>query len=1171
MESWRLEVEPSVRRVGCNFCHAGLRAAAILATMAILTTGMSSGVAAAAAPPPILLSAADPAVVADTGGGTSTLPPVAAVSADGRYVVFTSDSGNLVPGQVSPLATTQVFLFDRTTGTRTLVSHAAGQAATGCDSYASDPVLSADGRWVAYLSSATDLVAGQTDSPGTPDVFLFDRTTGTNVLVSHAQGTSTAAGNGSSGLPQGLAISDDGAYVAYPSQATDLLAGQSGTGIGLFLYDRAADTNTLVNHTSGSATTLADAGSSHATLSGDGHYVAYQSQATDLVAGQSGPTNDADAVFLYDRLAGTNVLVSPTSGDPTTAANGESGNPVLSDDGSTVIFVSEATDLVAGQTDTNAALDVFAYDRATATVTLVSRTSGSPTTTGAGASFYAVVSADGRYVAFGSAASDLVAGMTDPNGGRDVFLFDRTSGTTTLVSHQDGAATTAANDISDLPSISADGRYIAFESEATNVTPNQFDTNGAGDIFLYDQMAGTSALVTHSFDTPNGTVVGGGSDVPVLSSDGNWVAFTSTTFDVVQARDLNGVSDVFLYSRASQANVLVSHIDPSLPSLSPSGASAFPAVSDDGRYVVFRSDAVNLSPNESHAPLQGPAIFWTDTLTGIVSIVSHNSGSLVLTGNALSSDPLISADGSHVVYISQATDLVANQVDSAGSPDVFLYDRTTGTNVLVSHHAGTPATPATAANNASTVAVLSGDGRFVAYESLATDLVAGQTGPPGRSGIFLYDLATGQSVLVSHAAGAPATMASSGSFSPSLSADGRFVAYESLASDLVSGATASGGFDIYLYDRLSGASTLVSHTAGNPATGVGGISPILSADGHFVLFTSPSSALVSGLTDADSGGDAFRWDRQTDTTILVSHPSGAPTTTGNDLSAGASLSADDRFALFNSIATDLVPGQTGTAGVYDLFLADLDAGTTTLVSHAANSPAAGVGYTTAQLSADGAYVAFSTPAPNVVSGQIDTNGGNAGDNVFLYDRLAGTTALLSRTPASPQTTGNGPTGSFAISADGAAVVFSSAAADLVPGDFNGQSDVFLSRNPLPGRVFFTLPPCRLIDTRQNGPALASGVITLVASHGACGIPVTAKEISTNVTVLGGTGAGYLTLYPGDLTAPLASTINFAHNQTRSNNAILQLSLDGLGDLAIVPVIQGAGSVEVVIDVSGYFE
>jgi Tol biopolymer transport system component len=1169
MASWRREVERSARRDGCNFCHAGLKVAAILAGMAIFTTGATPVIAmSAAAPPPVLLSRADPAVVADTGGGLSTLPPVSAVSADGRYVVFTSDSGNLVPGQVSPRATAQIFLFDRTTGTRTLVSHAAGQAATGCDSFASDPVLSADGRWVAYLSPATDLVAGQTDSPGTTDVFLFDRTTGTNVLVSHAQGTATAAGNGSSGLPQGLAISDDGADVAYQSQATNLIAGENGTSIGLFLYDRGADTNTLVSHTSGSATTLANAGAGRATLSGDGRYVAYTSPATDLVAGQTGPTNNADAAFLYDRLAGTNVLVSPTNGSATTAANGESGTPVLSDDGSTVIFVSEATDLVAGQTDTNAAFDVFAYDRATATVTLVSRTSASATTTGAGASFYAVVSADGRYVAFGSAASDLVAGMTDPNGGRDVFLFDRTSGTTTLVSHQDGAATTAANDVSDLPSISADGRYVAFESEATNVTPNQFDTNGAGDVFLYDQVAGTSALVTHSFDTPNGTVVGGGSDVPVLSSDGNWVAFTSTTFDVVQARDLNGVGDVFLYSRASQDNVLVSHIDPSLPSLSPSGASAFPAVSDDGRYVVFRSDAVNLSPNESHAPLQGPAIFLADTLTGALSIVSHNSGSLVLTGNALSSDPLLSADGSHVVYVSQATDLVASQIDSAGTPDVFLYDRATGTNVLVSHHTGAQAM---AANNASTVAVLSGDGRFVAYESLATDVVAGQVGPPGRSGVFLYDLATGQSVLVSHAAGSPATMASSGSFSPSLSADGRFVAYESLAADLVSGATASGGFDIYLYDRLSGISSLVSHTAGDPTTGVGGISPLLSADGHFVLFTSPSSALVSGLADSNSGGDAFRWDRQTDTTILVSHPSGAPTTTGNDVSAGAGLSADGRFALWNSIATDLVPGQTGTAGVYELFLADLDAGTTTLVSHADGSPAAGVGYTTAQLSADGAYVAFSTPAPNVVAGQTATNTGNAGDNVFLYDRLAGTTALLSRTPASPQATGNAAAGSFAISADGAAIVFSSAAADLASGDFNGQSDVFLSRNPLPGRVFFTLPPCRLIDTRQNGPALASGVITLVASHGACGIPLTAKEISTNITVLGGTGAGYLTLYPGDLTAPLASTINFAHNQTRSNNAILQLSLDGLGDLAIVSVIQGAGSVEVVIDVSGYFE
>jgi hypothetical protein len=125
---------------------------------------------------------------------------------------------------------------------------------------------------------------------------------------------------------------------------------------------------------------------------------------------------------------------------------------------------------------------------------------------------------------------------------------------------------------------------------------------------------------------------------------------------------------------------------------------------------------------------------------------------------------------------------------------------------------------------------------------------------------------------------------------------------------------------------------------------------------------------------------------------------------------------------------------------------------------------------------------------------------------------------------------------------------------------------------VPALDFYTLPPCRLLDTRQGGPALASGTVARYAAHhAACGIPDSARALAVNVTIAQPTGDGHLNFYPEDVTPPLASTINFAAGQTRANNAVLQLSLDGLGRFAVAPFVKGNGTVELIVDVSGYFE
>ncbi|HSN88474.1 MAG TPA: hypothetical protein VL025_17065, partial [Thermoanaerobaculia bacterium] len=160
-----------------------------------------------------------------------------------------------------------------------------------------------------------------------------------------------------------------------------------------------------------------------------------------------------------------------------------------------------------------------------------------------------------------------------------------------------------------------------------------------------------------------------------------------------------------------------------------------------------------------------------------------------------------------------------------------------------------------------------------------------------------------------------------------------------------------------------------------------------------------------------------------------------------------------------------------------------------------------------------------------------------------------------------------------ISSTGAFVAFTSRASNLVPGDFNRSDDAFLFSDPPAGSDLFLVTPCRLLDTRQpeDGPAVASGSPAILYIEGGCGIPATARILVLNVTVVQPTGAGYLTLYPGDALPPLASTLNFTAGLVRSNNAIVPLSVDGSAALALRASVAGNGTVHVILDVAGYFE
>ncbi|MBA2570626.1 MAG: PD40 domain-containing protein [Chloroflexi bacterium] len=404
--------------------------------------------------------AADPRTrrvsVSSTEGqaGSDSYDP--SVSADGRYVTFESFASDLVANDTN--GALDVFVRDRQTGITKRVS--VSSAGSEANSYSRDPSISADGRYVAFESGANNLVANDTN--GKTDIFVRDHLTGLTKRVSVSSGEGQA--NSHSFQPS---ISADGRHVAFMSKARDLVANDTNGALDVFVRDRREGSTRRVSISSGEG--QADSGSSYPSISADGRYVAFESTASDLVAND---TNGALDVFVRDRREGTTRRMSISSGEG--QADSGSSYPSISADGRYVAFQSSASDLIAD--DTNGSYDVFVRDRQQGETRRVSISSAG--IEGDRSSFVPSISADGRYVAFHSAARNLVA--NDTNGKADVFVRDRQQGVTRRVSLTSSGS--QADERSWLPSISADGRYVAFESDASNLVAN--DTNGRFDVFV---------------------------------------------------------------------------------------------------------------------------------------------------------------------------------------------------------------------------------------------------------------------------------------------------------------------------------------------------------------------------------------------------------------------------------------------------------------------------------------------------------------------------------------------------------------------------------------------------------------------------------------------------------------------------------------------------------------
>lgn len=335
------------------------------------------------------------------------------------------------------------------------------------------------------------------------------------------------------------------------------------------------------------------------------------------------------------------------------------------------------------------------------------------------------------------------------------------------------------------------------------------------------------------------------------------------------------------------------------------------------------------------------------------------------------------------------------------------------------------------ANNDSASVDISADGRYVVFSSLASNLVGSDNN--GCMDIFLHDRILTQTTLVSHWYGGQ-NAASGCSNSPKISEDGGFVVYQSGATDLVSGDT-NGVEDIFLWNRTTGQNTRISLQPGGVQATSHSREPNINYDGNYIVFTSIDSNFVSG--DTNGGEDVFLYNRQSQTIERVSLATGGGQAAG--FSNSPSISDSGNYIVFASSAANLVANDNNNA--LDIFVRNRSSGETRLVSGPGVTALIGnLQSVSPFISGDGRYVSFVSLSDNLV-----TDDTNSSSDVFVKDT---TTGHITRASVNEQgVQGNSHSDSAKISGSGNYVTFASAASNLVPLDSNGYDDIFVSLNP----------------------------------------------------------------------------------------------------------------------------
>lgn len=851
-----------------------------------------------------------------TGGGDGHSFGVC-VSTNGRYVLLESEALDLVANDTNQL--TDIFVRDVQTGTTLLIS-AAPNGAAGNDR-SLDPVMTPDGRYVAFISYATNLVANDTN--GGPDVFIRDLQTQTTMLVS------VGATNASATISPPI-ITPDGRWVAFFSSARGMVAGVSNISRGeIYLRD-------VVNNTtywpSSNAIALVRSVMQfnsvpvpmHPVLSDDGRYVTFACGWTNNATVPPSGTTPAIVILQNDLVSATTVIIHTNAYPPDLQGNNVYG-PEATADGRFVVFASRVTNGVS----TFCALR--AWDRVSGTTTGISvRPDGVLGTNST--SIAPILSADGRYVSFISDATNLVANVVSKD--RHLYRRDLIAGTTQLIDAPSDGGDSMTEVEFERTGMSADGRWIVYSAPDGDLI--ETDDNNALDVFLHDALSGTNELLSRR-DLAAPSAAGNSMSLPgiiSLSATGNRAAYASRASNLV-LNDTNNCMDIFVWDRGAQSNLLVSvGMD---GGLARGGDSFQPEISADGRYVLFCSTATNLVANDTNQQfdifqrdLQSQQTTRLSVTTNGVSLASYESPTVCITPDARWVAFVARTNTTGATYllfwrdlVSGATRLVASATtnlrnlslstngqrlayfNSAGN--LVVWDAGTGTSVYSTPTIASSAMLAPSGNrvlyhasgqmicydlNSQTTlgswptlvglknpSVWSPDERYIVLVT-ASPLVTSDTN--AVKDVYLCDLQTGTRNLIS----ATATGVASGngvSDAPMFSADGRFIAFRSQATDLMPIPMAAPG--LYVFDRSTGTKKLFVAKSSMPGLGWFSL-PVINANGDTIAFQTLDTGLVANdlnqavdayvggvnilaLTDSDADGVPDWWLQQ-----YFGHPNG---------------------------------------------------------------------------------------------------------------------------------------------------------------------------------------------------------------------------------------------------------------------------------------------------------
>lgn len=880
-----------------------------------------------------LLSVPTATTVSSASAGGDSYMPI--VSADGRYVLFASTANNLTPdsSNVISLSPTplkmNLYRRDRSNATTTLVS--VNLAGTGANDDCTPIALSTNGQFALFESSASDLIAGDTN--GLSDVFVRDIEAGNTVLVSVS--TNGFVGNNASA---DSAMTPDGRFVAFASRAYNLIsADTNATMRDVFVRDLVSGTTTLASV--GAWGNLFFASSDSPGITPDGRYVVFHSTATNMVPG----IVTTDEIYVRDLVANNTSIISTNarayfSGPPLNPLYSE--NHVISTNGEFVAFETYRYSPPFSNL-------LFRANLQNGQFVLVA-------TNGALGQGHALdMTADGRYVAFIGKPDPAVSSTTC------VFVWDGESATARIISTNLSGAVPTNSECSHA-AFDATGQVLSFLSTATNLTTNVVSSEPH--LYLHELATGVAKLVdvTINGTGSTGTLWGAQS----LNSGGRFVAFDSDSLGLV-SNDDNQSTDVFLRDLATESTELISIRSANFASETAGYGynNQRPSMSADGRYAAFATSE-GFSPSSTN---RRTAVFARDLLNQTNILVSADTNALV-NGNGGSFQPIISGNGRYVAFASFANNLVPG--DANKNSDVFIRDLATGVTSLVStNRFGTGS-----GDGPSRLPFISHDGRFVLFYSKAANL---------SSGGFAFD--TENVYLRDRALGTNYALTMGGASTASMTPDGRFVAFN--------GALASSSTPmVYVWDSL--AARRVYTNTGLSASGAS-----ISPSGRFLAYydgnlrvvdrianTNVSTVLPIGLRlgfkfsndertviystrvakmNPDTNGveDVFIFDLRTAANTLISRSTNL-VSAANGRSISPDISADGRFIVFASDATDLAPSDSNRSR--DVFLHDRQNGTTTLLSVSSYAARSANRTSSAPVfSGDGSTVMFQTFASDL--------------------------------------------------------------------------------------------------------------------------------------------------------------------------------------------------------------